>query len=46
MILLRKSTVIQNHVTEVNVAAFLGELCAVWLIDTWTNQGSQPSPHL
>jgi hypothetical protein len=36
MILLCKSTVMQNHVIEVNVAVLWGEYRAVWLIDTWT----------
>jgi len=30
MILLRKGAVMQNHVTEVNVAVLWGELRAVW----------------
>jgi len=30
MIVLRKSTVMQNHVIEVKDAVLWGELCAVW----------------
>jgi len=46
MNLLLKSTVIKNRVTEVNVDVSWGEHRAVWFIDTWTNKGSLPSPHL
>jgi len=40
MILLRKSTVMQNHEIEVNVAVLWGEHRAVWLIGTSRFQGS------
>jgi len=43
MILLRKSTVMVNHVIEVRVALLCGKKYAIWLIGTWTYQGSLPS---
>jgi len=44
MILLRKGSVMPNHVIEVKVAVLWGELHAVWLIGTSRFQGSLPSP--
>jgi hypothetical protein len=46
MILLQKSTVMQNQVIEFKVAVLWGELCAVGKFGTWTFQGSLTSPLL
>jgi len=46
MILLRKGTAVQYHVICVKIAVLRGELRAIWLLGTWSLQGSLLSPVL